>query len=374
MEKYRFPRKHLLKYLKSKSEIPAVNSIYIHIPFCRRKCPYCDFYSITAKQDLLESYLKAVSAEILQWKDAIDLSRTETVYVGGGTPGLLNPGQLKRLFEAIFSAAGSHIKEITVEANPESLNKERLAALKEIGAIRISLGVQSFNPKTLTFLGRIHTERAAFNAASMIKEYGFDLNLDFIYGVPGEPLASWEKTLSTAVELRPDSVSCYALSVKGKSFRGMPIKSEEKYFEEYMLAVSFLKEHGYQHYEVSNWALPGKECRHNLNYWMRNNYLGIGPAAASLIDSIRFTCKRDLDSFLNSAPLFYFEELNQEQIKMEKIYLGLRTSLGVDVGEIKPELRDQYINLGLLEVEQGRIRTTDRGMFVLDSLVLNLLG
>lgn len=373
MEKYRFPRKHLLKYLKSKSEIPAVNSIYIHIPFCRRKCPYCDFYSITAKQDLLESYLKAVSAEILQWKDAIDLSRTETVYVGGGTPGLLNPGQLKRLFEAIFSAAGSHIKEITVEANPESLNKERLAALKEIGAIRISLGVQSFNPKTLTFLGRIHTERAAFNAASMIKEYGFDLNLDFIYGVPGEPLASWEKTLSTAVELRPDSVSCYALSVKGKSFRGMPIKSEEKYFEEYMLAVSFLKEHGYQHYEVSNWALPGKVCRHNLNYWMRNNYLGIGPAAASLIDSIRFTCKPDLDSFLNSAPMFYFEELNQEQIKMEKIYLGLRTSLGVDEGEIKPELREQYINLGLLEVEQGRIRATDRGMFVLDSLVLNLL-
>lgn len=362
-----------MRFLKSRNEKPAVSSIYVHVPFCRSKCYYCDFYSITVKEDLLDNYLKTVSAEILQWKDVIDLSKAETFYVGGGTPSLLSSDQLKRLFEAVFLASGSHFKEITVEANPESLKADKLEALKEFGVTRISLGVQSFNPETLAFLGRIHNEKAALDAAFRIKEEGFELNLDFIYGVPGESLSSWKKTLNAAVDLRPDSVSCYAFSVRGNTFRGIPLKTDEEYFEEYVLAVSFLKDHGYIHYEVSNWALPGKECRHNLNYWMRKNYLGIGPSAASLIDNIRFTCKPELDSFLASASLFYFEELNREKIKMEKIYLGLRTGLGVDINELPLELCEEYIEQGLLEVKQGRIKATDKGMFVLDSLVLNLL-
>jgi oxygen-independent coproporphyrinogen-3 oxidase len=365
-----------LKFLRSKKAKPAINSVYVHIPFCRSKCYYCDFYSLAGADEKIDKYLEALLRELDFWSELLDFSSVETIYFGGGTPTLLSSSKLNDLFEIVFSVLKGSFIEVTLEANPESLSEEKLSLFRKRGVTRVSVGIQSFDSKILNFLGRLHSAEQAFKAAELVKEHGFNLSLDFIYGIPGEPFSSWKKTLLKAAELQPDSISCYAFSFRGKKFRGRSLKSDDDYFEEYIWTVNCLKTHGYRHYEISNWALPGKECRHNLNYWLRKNYLGLGPAAASLIDDLRFSYEPELNNFLAESPHFYFEKLLPEQIQMEEIYLGLRTNLGIKLAQIPPrslKKLEGLIKEKLLEIEGDCLRATDRGMFVLDRLVLELL-
>ncbi|MCX7832291.1 MAG: radical SAM family heme chaperone HemW [Actinobacteria bacterium] len=366
-----------MKFLKSKKANFDFESLYIHIPFCKKKCLYCDFYSVSDKKGSIKNFFDSLKAEYEEFRSLTDLSSIKTIYIGGGTPSLLLPEEIEALSSSIFSFNDFEIEEFTFEANPESIDLAKMVSLKKIGVTRISLGVQSLDDEILRFLGRIHSSEDARKAAREIKNLGFDLNIDIIYGIPGQTFGSLVDTVKQVVYLEPDSISAYALTVKKDTFNGLPLKSSEAYFEEYLYIVEFLRKNGYRHYEVSNWAHDGKESKHNLNYWLRKNYLGLGPSAASLIDDVRFSNEPSVTKYLTNNSAYFLEVLNEDQILLERFYLAMRTSLGFDISQsvtLNVEFLKEFVNQGLLEVSDNRIVPTDRGMFVLDSIVASLIA
>lgn len=381
MEEFRYHRKHLLKYLKSKSIKKSVASLYIHIPFCRSKCPYCDFYSkVCVESDIEEKFTDILIKELSFWSEILDFSNLKTIYVGGGTPTILKAETLAELIEGMLRFLPDKIAEFTVEANPESVSEEKLQVLKKAGVTRVSLGVQSFNDRTLEFLGRIHSAARAKSAAQKIKASGLFLNIDIIYGIPGEDLISIKNTIEEALRLKPESISAYAFTFKGKRFRGRSLKKDEEVAREYELISNYLRSASYHHYEISNWAKPGYECLHNLNYWKRENYLGIGPSAASLIGSVRFQYAKSLNNFMSNEPFFFVENLSKEQELLEEFYLLIRTSLGAPLESLRKRgLKIDTKRLkslqeeGLADLKDGRLVLSEKGMFVADSITLNLL-
>lgn len=351
-------------------------SLYIHIPFCKKKCLYCDFYSVSNTKASIKDFLYSLSIEYNEFKSLTDLTSIKTIYIGGGSPSLLLPEEIERLYSLIFRFKDFEIEEFTFEANPESIDLEKMVTLKKIGVTRVSLGVQSLDDEILRFIGRIHDSEDAKKAARKIKKLGFDLNIDIIYGIPGQSFSSLVDTLKGVVALEPDSISAYALTVKKDKFNGLSVKSSEEYFEEYNYIVEFLRKNGYKHYEVSNWAQDGKESKHNLNYWLRKNYLGLGPSAASLIDEVRFSNEPSVKKYLNQTSSYFLEELNDKQILLERFYLAMRTSLGFEISrevKLNENLLKEYAIQGLLDISDKRVVPTDRGMFVLDSIVTSLL-
>lgn len=348
-----------MRFLRSEAQDRRVYSIYINIPFCRRKCFYCDFVSYTphGRADI-DRYIEVLISEAEEFSTVVDFSALETVYIGGGTPSLLEEDQVIHLVNSLAAVIPlKQAVEITIEANPESLTPEKAALYRKLGFTRLSLGIQSLSDRALAFLGRIHDSTTARRAAGYVKAAGLGLNVDVIYGIPGEP----PPDIDGVLELEPDSISCYALTFEGHTFRGRRALSDEEIYDQYSNICRMLKKEGYRHYEVSNWALPGKECLHNLNYWRRKNYLGLGESAASHIEPFRFV----------SNPNGYeLEQLSGSQVRLETVYLGLRTDEGVDASLISSsKLIEDYRQAGLIEVKDSRIRCTEKGMFVLDSIV-----
>ncbi|PKN01959.1 MAG: coproporphyrinogen III oxidase [Elusimicrobia bacterium HGW-Elusimicrobia-1] len=314
--------------------------LYVHIPFCRAKCRYCDFASAAAGRDFAETesrYLDALAAEAVArsvgWKEF------DTVYIGGGTPGVLSAAALERLFVLLKSNFDlSAASEITVECNPESADFAKLDVLTRLGANRLSMGAQSFDEETLKYLGRVHPAMSVRESFAAAREAGFDnIGLDLIFGAPvGGPetsamesrLEKWRCDLDNAVALKPEHISVYALSIED----GTPLAasgdiiSEDEQADMYALAREHLSSAGYVHYELSNFARPGRESRHNLNYWRLGSYLGLGAAAASFDGRSRFKNTSDTavytDNPADSAA--ERETLTGGQIASEKIFLGLR--------------------------------------------------
>ena len=358
--------------------------LYIHIPFCRRRCSYCSFVSVAHREGDMPAYLNTLGQELTRYADG---QRISTIYFGGGTPSLLSVEQIEHLshtIHSLFNVDGN--AEITMEANPGTIDIAYLKAIKESGINRLSLGIQSLNDKDLKILGRIHTAAEARDAVFFARKAGFNnLSLDLIYGLPGQTLTGWRNVLKEAADLAPEHLSLYPLTLEGEEpmsrliARGeLPEPDPDCCADQYELAEDLLAEYGYHHYEISNWAKQGWECRHNMVYWQDNPYLGAGVAAHSYLNRRRFANTTDIDDYLKAdkddlpSEMAIDEEVRTELQCAEAVILGLRLCDGICPNDIDKryniDLLEKYSiqieelrALGLLEFINGYIRLTRRG-------------
>jgi oxygen-independent coproporphyrinogen-3 oxidase len=377
-------------------------SLYVHIPFCERKCLYCDFYSVT-DTERVEDFLGALAQEIALQKYRSDGVDFETVFFGGGTPSLLTPGQVERILSELHSAFRiAADAEITLEANPGTVTGDKLRAFRSLGINRLSIGIQSFHDHELKSLGRIHDKTEAFRCIHSSRAAGFDnISLDLIYSIPGQTLAEWEDNLRITLDLSPQHIAAYSLiiedgtplarMVKVGEVRTNPTDLEAEMYER---AMELLGAHGYEHYEVSNYARPGFRCRHNGNYWSHVDYLGFGPSAHSFWKGRDGTRGRrwwnvaDLPKYLDrvkggNLPVESEEWVGPKEMLNERIFLGLRSG-GVDLAGVR---RDFHYELATLQgdavqwlldekmaVLEGRIlQLTSKGFLLCDEICGRLL-
>jgi oxygen-independent coproporphyrinogen-3 oxidase len=365
--------------------------LYIHIPFCLSKCPYCDFYSSTSLS-AIPLFLQALFREMEMYRN--DFNSFDTVYIGGGTPSLLSPRQLGSVLARIrekFDLTPN--TEITIETNPADLSQSYLESIREIGINRINIGVQSFDQEVLGFLGRRHSVNQAISTIEASRKAGFyNVGLDLIYAVPDQNIESWLDILKHAVAFSPEHLSCYQLTLEPKTPLGeryyageFSIPGEELQYDFFMKTSQFLEDAGYIHYEVSNFAKGTKlASRHNQKYWDHSPYLGLGPAAHSLQDNRRWWNHRSVDQYITSInggnfPVEETEILTTEQLRLEALYLGLRTRKGLyledfknrydcDLVAEKKKILDKLQEEGLISIQDGHLRPTPTGFVVADSL------
>ncbi|MDZ4689330.1 MAG: radical SAM family heme chaperone HemW [Planctomycetaceae bacterium] len=372
---------------------------YIHVPFCRHRCGYCDFTLIAGRDDLVGDYLAALSREMRFHEHDIDAGRSplDTLFLGGGTPTHPEPADLRRLFALLYDRfEWTSDAEVSVEANPLDLTDEKRAILDESGVNRISLGVQSFSAETLKLLERDHAPDDIPAVVRRVQRQCENVSVDLIFGVPGQTLAEWMETLRRGIELGVPHISTYGLTFEsGTAFetrrqRGQLARAPEELERDmYAAAMDVLTAAGYEQYEISNFARPGFECRHNQVYWQGREYFAYGPGAARYVHGRRETNIRSVLGWLsklerNESPVGDAEELAPEARARELIYLGLRTSHGVRGDEFRERtgfvlndlvgdaIRSQQV-LGLLDDEGDAIRLTREGKFVADRVVLEFL-
>ncbi len=335
--------------------------IYIHIPFCIRKCLYCDFYSVTDKS-LAKAYTDALIDEIKSHKG----EKTDTVYIGGGTPTSIGD-ELLRVVDAVNeNFILSEACEFTVEANPGTVNGETFKELHIRGVNRISLGVQSFNDNELKSLGRIHTAEDAFRSIEMIKAAGFaNFSIDLMFGIPGQTMESLKHSLECAKKINPPHVSVYSLILEENTpFYDMELDlpDEDTEREMYYLITDELKKTGFDRYEISNYALPGFESRHNTGYWKDCEYIGLGAGAHSYKNGQRYENASDVCLYISGGGRkTEVIDIDENERRLELFMLGLRMTEGV---RYKGEYTDRVnplVEKGLLEIKSGRLRLTKRG-------------
>lgn len=310
------------------------NNAYIHIPFCRSKCHYCSFTSFS-RLDLKESYLMALSMQI---KAEYKGENLNTLYFGGGTPSLMSVEEFKILLELFNFDKNA---EITVEVNPDSVDFDFLQGLKKLGVNRLSIGSQTFDDEILKIIGRRHNSNQIVKAVENAKKAAFDnISLDFIYGLPTQTIEGFKNDLKKAVEIGVQHISLYGLKVEeGCYFYSNPptqtLPDLDVQADMYLKAVEILTKNGFEHYEISNFSLNGFNSRHNLNYWNENTYYGFGCAANGFVGNVRYECESDIEKFIED-PLSrdFQEELTDNEILEETIFLGLRKSDGVNVHDI----------------------------------------
>lgn len=363
--------------------------IYIHVPFCVKKCAYCDFYSVT-DLDKIPIYIQSVVEEA-GWGEELP-STVDSIYFGGGTPSLLEPGQVRQVMDAVcrrFDVSAN--VEITLEVNPGTVSFEKLSGYHQAGVNRLNIGVQSFRDASLAFLSRIHKVDQAIQCVEMARSAGFDnIGLDLIYGLPGQTVQQWESDLQAAVGLHPEHLSCYMLTyesgapltsdLKKGRFKALPEGSVGRLFD---ITVAYLADNGLPQYEVSNFSTSKEtRSRHNQKYWIHAPYIGLGPSAHSFMNNCRRWNVRSLEGYLrqiqsNQPPTEGSECLDRHQLMMEAVYLGLRCVDGIGISGFENRFDADFKALfgpliteyGLdeyLEVANGRCRLTRRGMLFSD--------
>ncbi|RMG01066.1 MAG: radical SAM family heme chaperone HemW [Nitrospirae bacterium] len=361
--------------------------IYIHIPFCVKKCSYCDFYSIPYNDVTARSYLEALIKEIASSK--YHPSSVDTIYIGGGTPSLFKPGEISAILNAVsksYSIASS--AEISMEINPGTVKRKILKEYKDIGINRLSIGVQSLNDEALRLLGRIHT---AEEARTTIRDAGLvfqNLSVDLIYGIPGQGRNVFENTLREVLSYQPKHLSCYELTLE----RGTPLynlvqrgfvklKDDLEVEGEYFFLLNEIEKHGFIHYEISNYALPGYQCRHNLKYWQREEYLGFGASAHSFYSNRREENISDVHLYIkgiqsNKPVRLKSQVLTLEDSLKERIFLGLRMKEGLSLEHIPLTTKKihQLFGSEYIKVENNRISLTPRGMLLSNSILSKLFA
>lgn len=370
--------------------------IYIHIPFCKKRCIYCDFYSTTLGH-LKDRYINAVEKEIEIRKDYAGNETVETIYFGGGTPSQLKSEDIKMIISAINKVHNvKNNAEITIEANPDDLTEEYVNALKSTGVNRISIGIQTFNYRRLKFLNRRHNAQQAKDAVKRCQDKGFDnISIDLIYGFPDESTEQWINDIDTALELGIQHISAYHLIYEeGTKLYSMLEKNElceldeEKSVEQFKILIQKLKEGGFVHYEISNFCMPGKESRHNSSYWKDKKYIGIGPSAHSYNLDCRQWNISDLEKYMklveNGETFFEKEELTKEEHYNDYILTSLRTMWGADLNLIKKKFGEKlyghfisnagkYINNGEMRISDGMAIICDNGIFISDGIMSDLM-
>jgi len=391
--------------------MPGPLSLYVHIPFCTAKCGYCDFNSYAGHEHLVPSYTEALVREARLWRSATAGRPVETVFFGGGTPSLMPLEEMSPIMDGLRAAFEfARDAEVTLEANPGSLDEPYLRRLRELGFNRLSIGVQSFHDDELRALDRLHTAadaRAAYRAA---RAAGFDnVNLDLIFGLPEQPIGRWQRSLEDALALAPEHLSLYALTVEEGTplardvARGRtPAPDPDAQADQYDWTVSRMGRAGYEHYEISNWARPGRRCRHNLTYWQCRDYLGLGAGAHSYVDGVRFAVAatpgqyvslveqswREAEGANGKTPMRQVvsgETVSPELAMSDALILGLRLVDGVSLADFRArfdrDALDVYgerlaepLEWGLLEIESGSLRLTSRGRFVANEVFTRLLA
>jgi oxygen-independent coproporphyrinogen-3 oxidase len=377
---------------------PAPAGLYIHIPFCLKKCPYCDFYSTT---DLSRrpSFLRALLQEISLIRSRQSL-RFDSVYIGGGTPSALKANRIVQIIETVHTSFKlSTASEITVEVNPGTIKPGDFLNYRRAGINRVNIGVQSFQEENLKFLERIHSTKDAVTTIQQAREAGFqNLGLDLIYGIPGQTGGSWRQDLEKAVTFNPEHLSCYMLTYES----GTPMdKSRRKgcfqpmgdrqVGELFQMMIEFLEAQGYAQYEISNFARSKSlRSRHNQKYWSFAPYIGLGPSAHSFVAPTRYWNHSSVTRYINDLdhgrlPVFGKEALSREQMMIEAIYLGFRKTEGLDTQVFECKFSASFYGLfgnviknyerkGLLELTQDHCILTRKGMVFLDSIVSSFIS
>lgn len=376
--------------------------IYVHIPFCVRKCSYCDFYSIS-DLTLKPIFLKALSCEI----EAVDPEPLvfDTIYIGGGTPSILEPAEVGAIIEGLFAKFRfERPVEVTLEANPGTVDEEKLSGFRSAGITRLNIGIQSFRERNLQLLGRVHSARQAHEALSSALRCGFEaVGLDLMYGLPGQTRPDWVADLESALAYRPEHLACYMLIVEPGTpladdqcsgrFKPAP---EDNVAQLFLATSEFLTGRGFRHYEISNFARCGTPAcsaawisRHNFKYWTHAPYLGFGPAAHSFLPPRRFWNHRDVTRYADELragrrPVAGEEVLTPKQEMTEAIMLGLRTAAGIDLQSFRRRFGVEFMELhgktaadlqsqGLITLDSERCAPTRRGMLFLNTVTAALI-
>jgi oxygen-independent coproporphyrinogen-3 oxidase len=376
-------------------------ALYLHIPFCEKRCVYCDFYTVAGLRSRIPDYIVALKKEIVLraaesfWRR----QRFATIFFGGGTPSLLSPNEIAEILDGVFSAFNfeKHL-EITLEANPGTVTGAQLAQYRAVGINRLSLGVQSFHADELERLDRLHSPQQAIEAVIMARHAGFEnINMDFMFALPLQTIARWRENLEQAIELKPTHISAYNLTIESgtpldvaiRKGRIQPLTEEdERTF--YQFTIDFLEGHGYPQYEVSNFAKPGFEARHNVKYWDGSAYLGLGASAHSYDGKCRFWNVANLRKYLaalaeNRMPEEGSEKLSKRQQMFETTFLGLRQRRGIDLHAFANKFRqsfDETFNGAVTEMEKAGylirrddcLRLTREGLYLCDEICAHLEG
>jgi oxygen-independent coproporphyrinogen-3 oxidase len=378
-------------------------SLYLHIPFCHTRCHYCDFNTYAGILPMREPYVRALLTEIKLAGEAARHAdgrkrRSRTIFFGGGTPSLLSVSQIQRLLRACFAAFDvDPDAEITMEANPGTLNAEQLAGIRAAGINRLSMGAQSFDAQLLKTLGRIHSPEEITQAVQYARAAGFtSINIDFMFGLPDQTMQHWHDTLAQALALHPDHFSLYSLIIEeGTPFfewnhEGRITPGDEDLCADmYEYADDLLRMHGYMNYEISNWALPGKHSCHNLTYWLNLPYIGMGAGAHSYFGERRYSNERDPATYLKllragRLPEVEGETVAQQQAMSETAFLGLRTAPGLHLPTFEQRFQEPFANFvgdrlrpveeaGLLEYDEEWLRLSERGRLLGNEVFLRLL-
>ena len=371
--------------------------IYIHVPFCRSKCQYCDFYSVTTKESkLLEDYRKAICEHIREAGGQAPDYLVDTIYFGGGTPSYFGPDGMAAILTAIRKSFDvSPAAEITFEANPDSVDKRLLRRLRSEGFNRVSLGIQCDNDEILEKIGRPHSYLQAVDAYKLIRRKGFrNVSVDLMYGLPGQSLEEWQETLKNVLKLKPEHISCYGLKVE----EGTPLYDVQEFAnladddtqaDMYLSAIEILKKRGYRQYEISNFCRKGHVSRHNLKYWNGEEYLGFGPDAASDFGGRRFTAVRDVHAYIEGIRtggmvLREIQDVPPRDRAGEYLMMRLRTAMGIEPDEYERKFLLPFAPLeAALETFRqrgwathtfdGRWRLTPEGFLLSNSIISDLL-
>ena len=370
--------------------------LYIHVPFCKQKCIYCDFYSLPHQESRMDDYTAAVCAHLTETAPFAAGHMVDTVYFGGGTPSYLGPTRLGKILKTIHKKYRvAKDAEITLEANPDSAGDwKALRTLRRAGVNRVPLGMQSACDEELARIGRVHTQAQTAAAVEAVRRAGIkNLSLDLIYGLPEQSLERWQENLSAAVALGPEHLSCYGLKVE----EGTPLFRQREAFtlpgddaqaDMYLYTVEFLEQMGYAQYEISNFARAGKESRHNLKYWNLDEYAGFGPGAHSDFGGVRYAYARDLDGYIRGvqtgAPMLSeSERIPPLDRDTEWVMLGLRLSRGLDPREFERRFRrrfscflpflEQCRQNGYACEEEGRWHLTPKGFLVSNQIIGGML-
>jgi oxygen-independent coproporphyrinogen-3 oxidase len=359
--------------------------LYLHIPFCHRVCPYCSFYKHTPGSTPIGSFVDALAKEISN--RLIDAPRT--IYLGGGTPSMLSPGHLTRLFDALHDKIDfTKLDEVTMEANPATFDAAKAGLFRQLGVTRISLGIQSFTPHVLETLGREHSIAQASESVGILRDAGISsINIDLMFSIPGQSKDDWQSTLKHAVALQPDHISAYNLTYEEDTAffeslrRGEMRESEDNDAEYFHLADDLLTTAGFDHYETSNYARSGHHSSHNQGYWRGEDYLGLGPSAVSTLDGVRWKNIPDTARYVAQIQsighaLTESESLDDEARRLERIALGLRTREGIPLDLLKGESRDRarhFASEGLAKIENERLILIHHGRALVDPIAAELI-
>lgn len=372
-------------------------SLYIHIPFCAQKCLYCDFPSFARKDHLRKAYIEALNKEIISLREKHNNLEINTIFIGGGTPSVLEPDELECLLKEVAKLNMAKDIEYSIECNPGNLTEEKLEVMKNYGVNRISMGLQAKQDNLLKGLGRIHNYKTFKENFLLAKKVGFNnINVDLMFGLPNQRLNEWEETLREIISLEPAHISAYSLIIEeGTAFYNLyendklKLPTEEEERKMYHLAKKILEENGFNQYEISNYAKEGKECRHNLAYWNMDNWIGVGSASASYIDGKRIKNISSVEKYINfiNEKGEAVEEIinNSKNDNMEEfMFMGLRKINGIDENEFKNrfsmnindvygEILNKYIDEGLLIRESGRIFLSEKGIEISNIIMADFL-
>lgn len=359
--------------------------IYIHIPFCVRKCKYCDFLSGPAGKDVQNRYVEKLLEEIESYTELLKECVTETIFFGGGTPSIMDGEEIAQIMEKLWELGNiSESAEISIEANPGTVTEEKLLRWKQAGINRISFGLQSAENEELKRLGRIHTWEEFEENYHLARKCGFEnINVDLMSALPGQTVETWRNTMERVTAMEPEHISAYSLIIE----EGTPfydayaehpelLPSEEDERAMYYETKAYLASKGYERYEISNYAKSGYECRHNLSYWERADYLGLGLGAASLLGNVRKSNQTELSEYLRGNFAGESEKLSEINAMEEYFFLGLRKTKGVDWTAYKAQYEktvEKLVREGLLEEDGNFIRLTELGIDVSNYVLAEFL-